>query len=307
MRHQVKLGNDQTITVTNEAVKDVVLKFVGIHNNVNTTPANLHIVNLNKVRVTAVLFQEGQEITLFNGPLAPLDIESALHEPNRLKHYTGSAGEQGPKATVLQPAAASVFWKGAYEAKISLGQGIVLKGSDKIVFTITAPVDSVSAVLSNNSYIEFATIEGVINQYTIPVIELHNVDAERTQFDRTLGDNVQSVAVVQSAPDAFPTEALTKFTELRLKSDRLNKRVTFQDMLLERPNYTLDSPTLGSVFLPVNESELDRVAIGLDVNPANITVGQFYLVVRKFVILPQIVERAVHRRQKHDFYALSKG
>lgn len=306
-RFQVLPGAEKDEVIQNEAVKEISFNFK-LPCRVVDEPVKRSDVDLLKVRTTVVLHQAGKEITIYNGSLYPMAMYSTYGQGEA---FTINASGDPELLNIVR--GAGVKHVAILSVRIPLGnhegEGIILKGSDKLVISTNLQTDCFGSNLENASLM-VETVTGVLNQFSIPQYRLFNVDKNRNVFERTLGDNVQRIMFVSCKPetDTPNTYAQRPFNEVRLVTDRKNVKSYWEDYVLKRlRDFDSNDTPMGNTFLLENEGELDRVALEIDVETPNIVEGKHFILVKSFIIDNDVFTRAVNRKNKHLSQATAKA
>lgn len=245
-------------------------------------------LDLDKVHVNCLLFQDGKEITIFSGQLQPLAMESAFFDS---------------EWDNCNPFFKTVYSKGANGflqiASVDLGGIINLRDDDKIVLEVRVQGDAIKG-FDNSSYLDCDVVEGIGLQYTTPQITSQAVGNGESKYQHSVGDNTTAVTFINSDINSVD-ESTSPIVTARLYSDRYDVNDDWSDLVQKRVKQlttNAQQDTRGASFSILN-SPVDKCRVEFDLNPSQVNTSENYVIYRTFSTCATLVGKAKRRASKH--------
>lgn len=261
-------------------------------------------VNIDEVTVSATLYQNGQETTLFSGQLLPLVLESSFAESEWSNaDYLGTTTPHTllAHASGVKPIELHTFG-------IDLGGIINLRGKDKILLEVRVNNNAFSGKADTSlSYFDIDTIEGIGLQYTIPTIHQISVGNGESTFRHAMGENVTGITFINTDKSGV-TEANKVINNVRLFSDRFDINDDYFALLNKRVAQLptrAQSDARHQSFLLFG-GECDKARIEFDFNASNVNTSKNYVVYRSYQTGRTMITKAQMRAEKHHSKRMMK-
>lgn len=299
MKYRLDSGSN-TWKIKNVSIDGFRVNYSFIANAAANTPTG---ADLDKLSIKAILHQDGMETELINSTLLPLHVDAVVQNPQTIAtQQVSTAGIYAGSVTITQTGAIAGQNRGI--TPIVFGGGIVLKEGDYIELKVKMQAGFFGSNCNTNSYVEFVPNEVVTNQLVVPRITVFSIPTSENTFTRSIGDNVQTLSVV-NIDDTAGTEDVAPFTAVSLTSDKLKIEKDWSEIRAENAWSRVAYATNPSAVL-LRGKEFDRVELSIDLDTANLTDSMNYVVVRHFDFDGEIYQKGVRRAQKHQLRGARK-
>lgn len=271
-------GDSDIKRIKNVSINGFNLYCKLIADAVNTTPVG---VNLNKVRIKAVLYQAGAEQTIVNSTLAPLHMDyhtTAERGGLQTQEPTTAGVLAGVVNTALDTAV-----KGVNTAltPIRFTGGIILKGSDYIEVEINVASDAFDTNCDADSYYTLEPNEVETTQLYIPTIQVYPINQNISSFTEVLGDNIQAISLISQ--DALAVDTSTPFTNIKVSTNKLSYERTSSEMYSLRENrHASETSREHASMLVIKGNDFDDVEIDVTLDSTLVTNGLCHVVVKGY-------------------------
>lgn len=190
MRDSLNFESSQSLKVTNENIKGILLHFQPI----KTDGSVADIVDLNKISIDIVLKRSyTTPFTIYSGYLDTL--LSALYA-------------QTPRMALAKKKRAN-----GYLIELDLGGvSIELMADDELEIRVNAATTAFSTINKGLSSIDVETLISDEDPTPIPQIRAYNITAGKINFDEDLGNNISKIVFIQDFANAYIDSAKTKIS-----------------------------------------------------------------------------------------------
>lgn len=276
------------------AIDGINLHYRFIADAVNTAPVG---IDLNEVTFKATLYQNGFKTELVNAKVLPLHLDAITVSQNGFlanNNAVTTAGILAGKVVVSE--AVAIAGENQGFSPIRFGGGIVLKGQDYIEVDVTIGGSAWDAGCDAGSYIEIEPNEEQVNQFSVPIIEVHPIPTSENVFSRSLGDNVQTISLINVDKDDKEANRPVANIEFECNKFNYNRSFSKQKAIYEQRVAVL---TARSCVEVAKNTDMDDAMLKLDLNSANVTSDYNFIVVRRFETDGELLQSGEARRLKH--------
>lgn len=258
-----------------------------------------------QLQLKGTLRRNGSEIEMFNHTLKNLVLLSHIKSStydfllNGVVIQVGSAG--GGIDSYIVP------------LRFDFGGTINLIGDDEFIleWQLNSGFFSASANLNlNTCYISVDDAESSDIEYYVPITRSKVIEGSQDNPTYSLGDNIMNLMLVNYDKTGFNLADRVVKT-LRLKSDKITKNDTFDELLTKAISYyTAPSEALvrnQNWIVYQGAEELDNVELNLSLNSANVTSSKNYILWRTFYTDNWLVTRGTALKDKADSKSDKKG
>jgi hypothetical protein len=259
---------------------------------------------LENVTLKCVLHRDGQKFPIFQDSLRILALESMffgcieqLQNPSYMNIMND--GVFAPPRVYAQ------------QLMIDLGSPINLQGRDELHLEATANQGWLTGAAATSSFTSSSTIafkwrDEIGVETFIPTINSHYITATHANFKRDLGDNVTSIAFINTQgqlPAGYVNDSNAIIRHMSLATDRYDLSDTIDEMIARR---NMQFPTQQQAWFRANSwfvdlpGEVDRCSVDLLLNPQNVLTSANAIVYRSYIVHARTVNRAASIVAKHE-------
>lgn len=243
-----------------------------------------------QLQLKGTLKRNGQEIEMFNHTLKNLIILSHIKTPT----YEFLS----PGSFLLVGTAGGGVDSYIVPLRFDFGGTINLIGSDEFVLEWQLnPGFFIQGTNLNTSacYISLDETESSEVEYFVPITRSKVIEGSQDNPSYSLGDNVLNIILANYDKLDFDLSNRVVKT-LRLKSDKITKNDTFDELLTKAVSYYPVAYSFGvrlqNWVIYQGADELDGVELNLSLNSANVTSSKNYVLWRTFYTDNWLVTRA---------------
>lgn len=289
---QIKIGTDKLVT-KNKTVQ--VLELSAVVGGASGTPAPIW----ENIRVSCYLQRSGFTHSIYNGALNVLALESMFFNGQEF---------------ILAPAFANLLSSSEYlyPFTLDLGTPINVKNDDVLIVDITCLntwYGTTNTPTLTDSYIDVNWREAIGVESAIPKINIKTIGAGVGELSEPLGDNVVSLAIVNTDTNSSWLHSDRVIDSLQLTSDRFNM-IENSHSLLSRRAQQFQSPLIASTryknFRFEFETEIDNANLNAKFVAGNVANSANFIVWRSMQIDSETLNRAYAMKQKHQVRNNSK-
>lgn len=259
-------------------------------------------LNLKKLLLSVKLNRGGKETILYNDNLYAAAAKSAFKKSS-WKTALGVAG-----SGIAIGAGTGTGTLELFTPEYDLERVINLRGEDTLEaeVTIMDGYFSGTTVAAAGCKVEFNEIAGIGVEFSTGLIKSKNIPVGESRFTLSMGDNVESVMILDTAQVGSYSASDMGVLNVNLSSDKVNRNMNKNQLLSQRVAQfgCADEPVnRGNCFMIHDASfdgaELDKVKLDITLDAAKVTTGRYIIVYRTFETDARLVQTALARTQKH--------
>lgn len=255
-----------------------------------------------KITVSAKIYRSnGYELELIpSQTLYVLAMASAIKKASFQTTYKSHSAYD---ALVLRPAAPSTKENSVHPYYLDFEGNITVRGEEYILVTVDVASDAMhSSVSGSDSQITFRSIPAVSNPLGDTFIQVYSIVTDNPNPIFDLGDNVTEITFINLDKTSHLTTQRV-LNSVDIDSDRAKIQLSYDELLNLRQqayNNHSDANERDQSFVLVDGVELDNCKVQLKLNLSNVVAGKNFLVVRKYVVTPELAAKFTQRNEKHS-------
>lgn len=262
-------------------------------------------VDTEQLQLKGTLKRNGAEIEMFNHTLKNLVI---------LSHLKSSTYDFLAPFTLLYTGTpAPGIDTFIVPLRFDFGGPLNLIASDEFVleWTLNQGFFNASANLDMNAcYIAMDETETSEIEFFVPITRSKVIEGTQDNPTYSLGDNITTIILANYDKTSFNL-ADRVIKTVRLKSDKLNKNDSFDELITKAISYYSTPNEMASRLqnwiIYNGADELDNVDLNISTNPSNVTSSKNYILWRTFYTDNWLVTRAMALKEQSEIKADKKG